>query len=84
MFALHCAPARGLRERALETFLSMFLETFVKSARSAIFVGRFRGNTRFGKASREARFFESQNLGDREHGSKIFAPAAAILSYKSL
>ena len=28
VFALHCAPARGLRERALETFLSMFLETF--------------------------------------------------------
>ena len=38
VFALHCAPARGLRERALETFLTMFLETFVKSARSAIFV----------------------------------------------
>ena len=38
VFASHCAPARGLRERALETFLIMFLETFVKSARSVIFV----------------------------------------------
>ena len=35
VFASHCAPARGLRERALQTFLSMFLQTFVKFARSA-------------------------------------------------